>query len=80
MIMPGIELSVIPRIDISTRVTGVTNGKEGYDFDSVAQIACKSNRKLRPDPCLPLDAKTPRRCRVRGEFKVGEGNVMENAS
>lgn len=29
MIMPGIELSVIPRIDISTRVTGVTDGKEG---------------------------------------------------
>jgi len=28
MIMPGIELSVIPRIDISTRVTGVTDGKE----------------------------------------------------
>lgn len=27
--MPGIELSVIPRIDISIRVTGVTDGKEG---------------------------------------------------
>jgi len=27
--MPGIELSVIPRIDISTGVTGVTDGKEG---------------------------------------------------
>ncbi|EGI57818.1 hypothetical protein G5I_14004 [Acromyrmex echinatior] len=51
-----------------------------YDFDSVAQIACKSNRETWPDPCLPLDAKTPRRCRVRGEFKVGEENVMENAS
>lgn len=27
--MPGIELSVIPCIDISIRVTGVTDGKEG---------------------------------------------------
>jgi len=37
-------------------------------------------RELWPDPCLPLHAKTFRRCRVRDECKVGEGNVMENAS
>lgn len=39
MIMPGIELSVIPRIDISTRVTVVTDGKAG-----VASVMTRTTR------------------------------------
>ncbi|KYN34337.1 hypothetical protein ALC56_11444 [Trachymyrmex septentrionalis] len=43
MIMPGIELSVIPRIDISTRC--VTDGKEGAGF-----VSSQSDRGTYPPP------------------------------
>ena len=45
MIMPGIELSVIPRIDISTRVTGVTDGKEGVGFSDDTKRVRREKRE-----------------------------------
>ena len=40
--MPGIELSVIPRIDISTRVT---DGKEGVGFDDDTKRVRREQRE-----------------------------------
>ncbi|KYN00832.1 hypothetical protein ALC62_08381 [Cyphomyrmex costatus] len=52
MIMSGIELSVIPRIDISTRVTGVTDGKEGVApvMTRRGQVSSQSDRGTYPPP------------------------------
>lgn len=73
MIMPGIELSVIPRIDISTRVTVVTDGKAGVA--STMTRTTGIGRELRAGCSRVLGSSVPSRATRNNRLLVTRTDV-----